>query len=74
MKLRSKADQQKDEDIANFKAKVLEVLEYYADESSYESFQTLGGLRGPGILKERGEKARRAIAELWPVSSEINDA
>lgn len=53
-------------DLEAFKTEILKVLEYYADEDHYEPFNTLGGPRGPGVLKDRGDLARRIIAKHWP--------
>lgn len=38
-----------------------DALQYYAHPDHYEPFRTLGGDRKPGVLTERGEKARLAL-------------
>jgi hypothetical protein len=70
--MRTKADEQKrtpkppNPELDAFKAEILSVLEYYADEKHYEPFQTLGGLRPAGVLTEGGSLARRTIVKHWP--------
>lgn len=39
-------------------------LEYYAHPDHYESCETLGGTRDPGVLVELGRKARFALAKV----------
>ena len=45
-------------------AKAIEALEYYADPTHYEDFITLGGNRGPPVLRMGEKLAADALAGL----------
>lgn len=50
---------------------IQDALEYYAHPDHYEENYRLSGLRPPGVLVERGGKARRALGLLQPLLKEL---
>jgi hypothetical protein len=49
--------------IKEYNEKLAEALKYYAHKDHYEDRMTLSGHRPPGVMAERGDKAREALAD-----------
>lgn len=48
------------------KQKLIGALEYYSRPDHYEPWESMAGPRGPGVLTDKGRKAREALKEQKP--------